>query len=63
MAGLPKRPKHSLGVDDQIERMYRDGVPIADIAERLGCSQALVSKLATRMGINRRKFGPRGDGG
>ncbi|WP_428029758.1 helix-turn-helix domain-containing protein [Ancylobacter sp.] len=62
MAGLPKRPKHSLGVADQIERMYRAGTPIAEIAQRLGCSPSLVSQMATRLGINRRKFGPRGAG-
>lgn len=57
MANLPMRPKHGLGVADQIERLYRDGVAIAEIAGKLGCSPSLVSQTATRLGINRRKFG------
>lgn len=63
LAGLPKRPK-DFGEATRLSALalYREGRPIAEIAEKLGVSQAYVSKLATAEGINRRDFsGSRGE--
>lgn len=56
-AGLAKRPKH---FPEKIRlaalAMYKDGRSIAEIQARLGVSQSYISNLATKEGINRRKF-------
>ena len=57
MAGLEKRAK---GFPERIRKavitLYKESVPIAEIAARLGVSQAYISKTATEEKINRRKF-------
>lgn len=57
MAELPRRQR---GFDPEIRKkaiaLYNQERPIAEIAALLGVSQAYVSKLATKEGINRRKF-------
>lgn len=57
LAQLPKRPK---GFDPQVREtciiLYKEGKPVAEIAAKLGVSEAYISKLAKEVGINRRDF-------
>jgi transposase-like protein len=59
-AGLAKRER-GLPQDTRaaVLDLYRDGRPVAEIAETCGVSQAYVSKEATAAGINRRTFSKR----
>ncbi|WP_334451726.1 helix-turn-helix domain-containing protein [Bradyrhizobium elkanii] len=56
LAGLDKRPKGDAERRRGIIALYQQGRPIAEIAARMGVSQALVSKIASEEGINRRNF-------
>lgn len=56
LAGLEKRPKGDVDRRRGIIALYQQGKPIAQISAQMGVSQALVSKIATEEGINRRKF-------
>lgn len=56
-AGLPKRVKgFAKGIREATISLYKEKIPIAEIARRLDVSQAYVSKTAVEEGINRRKF-------
>lgn len=57
MAGLPRRQR---GFDPEIRKgviaLYQQKRPVAEIAARMGVSEAYVSKTATEEKINRRTF-------
>jgi hypothetical protein len=53
-AELPKRPKHfPIEIRKAVIADYKNGVPIAKIAQLHAVSQAYVSKMATEEGISR----------
>lgn len=56
LAGLEKRPKGDADRRRGIIALYQLGRPIAEISTQMGVSQALVSKIASEEGINRRNF-------
>jgi uncharacterized protein YerC len=60
MAGLEKRPKGDADRRRRIIALYQQGKPIAEISVQMAVSQALISKIATEEGINRRRFSKAG---
>jgi len=57
LAGCSKRPR---GFDPKIKEaamsLYKMNRPVAEIAARLGVSEAYVSKTASELGVQRRTF-------